>query len=69
MQFCIHFLLSGVHEISISFIELNFSIAGIVCDIKGLNMADDLEIKRSMMKSNMSILRDLNKIQTNKNDD
>ena len=35
-----------------SFIELFFSISEIVCDIKRLNMADDLVIKRSLMKSN-----------------
>ena len=46
-----------------SFIERFFSISGIVCDVRRLNMTDDLVIKRSMMKANMNILRDLNKIQ------
>jgi hypothetical protein len=46
-----------------SFIERFFSISGIVCDVRRLNMTDDLVIKRSMMKANMNILKDLNKIQ------
>jgi len=46
-----------------SFIERFFSISGIVCDVRRLNMTDDLIIKRSMMKANMNILRDLNKIE------
>ena len=46
-----------------SFIERFFSISGIVCDVRRLNMNDDLIIKRSMMKANMNILRDLNKIE------
>ena len=51
-----------------SFIERFFSLSGIVCDIKRLNMTDDLVIKRSMLKANMNILRDLNKIQINEDD-
>ena len=46
-----------------SFIERFFIISGIVCDVRRLNMTDDLIIKRSMMKANMNILRDLNKTQ------
>jgi hypothetical protein len=45
-----------------SFIERFFSISGIVCDIRRLNMTDDLIIMRSLMKANMHILKDLNQI-------
>ncbi len=43
-----------------SFIERFFSIAGIVCDIKRLNMTDELIIERSLMKANIEILKELN---------
>ena len=45
-----------------SLIERFFSISGIVCDIRRLNMTDDLIIMRSLMKANMHILKDLNQI-------
>ena len=45
---------------SSSFIERFFSIAGIVCDIKRLNMTDELIIERSMMKAHIEILKELN---------
>ena len=42
-----------------SFIERFFSICGIVCDARRLNMEDDLIEMRSMMKTNMWILTEL----------
>jgi hypothetical protein len=47
---------------SSAFIERYFSISGIVCDKRRLNMKDDLIIMRSMMKTNMKILSELNEI-------
>ena len=45
-----------------SFIERFFSISGIVCDIRRLNMTDDLIIMRTLMKTNMHKFKDLNQI-------
>ena len=47
---------------SSAFIERFFSIAGIVCDLKRLNMKEDLIIMRSLMKTNMTVLAELNEI-------
>ena len=47
---------------SSSFIERFFSISGIVCDSRRLNMNDELIVMRSLMKANMSILNDLQEI-------
>ena len=54
---------------SSSFIERFFSISGIVCDVKRLNMKEDLIIMRSLMKANMNILKELNQIQNNDDSD
>ena len=45
-----------------NFIERFFRFSDIVCDIRRLNMTDDLIIMRSLMKANMHILKDLNQI-------
>ena len=47
---------------SSAFIERYFSISGIICDKRRLSMKDDLIIMRSMMKTNMKILTELNEI-------
>ena len=47
---------------SSAFIERFFSICGLVCGKRSLNMKDDLIIQRSMIKINMSILAELNEI-------
>jgi hypothetical protein len=47
---------------SSSFIERFFSISGIVCDVRRGSMNDDLIEMRSMMKANMHVLEQLNKI-------
>jgi hypothetical protein len=57
--FELQLILLNIPETS-SFIERFFSIAGIVCDIKRLNMTDELIIERSMMKANIEILKELN---------
>ena len=49
-----------------SFIERFFSLSGIVCDIRRLNMTDDLMLMRSLMKANMGILKELNMIHAKK---
>jgi len=54
---------------SSSFIERFFSISGIVCDVKRLNMKEDLIIMHSLMKANMNILKELNQIQNNDDSD
>ena len=54
---------------SSSFIERFFSISGFVCDVKRLNMKEDLIIMRSLMKANMNILKELNQIQNNDDSD
>jgi hypothetical protein len=43
-----------------AFIERFFSISGIVCDSRRLNMTEDLIIMRSLMKANIHILTELN---------
>ncbi len=52
---------------SSSFIERFFSISGIVCDVRRASMNDDLIEMRSMMKANMTVLEQLNKIDIRKN--
>ena len=47
---------------SSSFIERFFSISGIVCDSRRLNMNDELIVMISLMKANMSILNELQEI-------
>jgi hypothetical protein len=46
---------------SSSFIERFFSISGIVCDVRRESMNDDL-IEMSMMKANIHVLEQINKI-------
>ena len=41
-------------------IERFFSISGVVCDLKRSNMTEDLIIMRSMLKTNMHVLTELN---------
>ena len=43
-----------------AFLERFFSISGVVCDPRRLNMKEDLVILRSLLKCNASILRELN---------
>ena len=47
---------------SSSFIERFFSISGIVCDSRRLNMTDELVIIRSLLKANMTLLNELHEI-------
>ena len=54
-------VLLNIHATS-SFIERFFRISGIVCDIRRLNMTEDLIIMRTLVKANMHILKDLNQI-------
>jgi hypothetical protein len=45
---------------SSAFIERFFSIAGIICESRRMNMKDDLVINRSLLKANMTLLKELN---------
>jgi len=44
---------------SSSFIERFFSLSGIVCDSRRLNLNDELIVLRSLMKANMTILNEM----------
>jgi len=44
---------------SSSFIERFFSLSGIVCDSRRLNLNDELIVMRSLMKANMTILNEM----------
>lgn len=45
---------------SSAFIERFFSIAGVICKNRASNMKDDLIIMRSMLKTNIELLNELN---------
>jgi len=54
----LYLLLSNIPSTS-AYIERFFSIAGLVCDKRRLQMSDDLIECRSMLKANMSQLEEL----------
>ena len=47
---------------SSAFIERYFNISGIVCKQRAMNMNDDLIIARGLLKTNMNILEEMNKV-------
>ena len=50
---------------SSAMLERFFSITGIICDKRRMNMTSDLIIKRCMLKGNMSLLSDLSENELN----
>jgi hypothetical protein len=48
-----------------AFIERYFSICGIICKKRSMAMNDDLIVMRSLLKSNMELLKELNSINEN----
>ena len=47
-------------QASSAFIERFFSVCGIVCNLKNMNMKDQMIIIRSILKANIGILNELN---------
>ncbi len=47
---------------SSAFIERFFSICGVICNKRSLNIGDDLLITRSLLKANVKLLNDLSNI-------
>ena len=50
---------------SSAMLERFFSITGIICDKRRMNMTSDFIIKRCMLKGNMSLLSDLSENELN----
>jgi hypothetical protein len=57
-------ILSNI-QCSSAFIERYFSICGIICKKRSMAMNDDLIVMRSLLKSNMELLKELNSINEN----